>query len=543
MKFSFKNISMKTKMILLVIPGILALAISIIISFRLFSNSENTLESIQAKELAMIKLSQEMKESILTYQYVTLVSGYTGDTDSTKKLEAIVNEKIDTLKKTASSMEDKELGSKLKETSENIEIRWGAVQAMGSGVIESVESKNEEDITDSIESFSAVIAKIGTDLKHFDDIAKTQLDSKTNGLSKEMNGGRIMLTAIGVVSLTLIFIIGWISMQMVKKEIGIFERGVSKISKEKDLTYLVAIDGEDEIAVLSGHINQLVGILRETLDTAKTHSKENSNISDEVSKFAQEIEQRTKEESKIVIKTTHSSKKISEMADQSLAEIGESENRLNEANHKLLSSQKEILQMTSAVKTTSNAEAQLALKLSELSNSATQIRTVLEVIGDIADQTNLLALNAAIEAARAGEHGRGFAVVADEVRKLAERTQKSLTDINSTVNIIVQSIGDTSDEMNKNSKQTNEVAQLAEDIENRIAETEQIMTFAIAQFKTTAEKSNQIKLEVTEIVQEILIISEISTANSKSVEEITNSSKNLNNLTKILTNQLDVFRT
>ncbi len=543
MKFSFKNISMKTKMILLVIPGILALAISIIISFRLFSNSENTLESIQAKELAMIKLSQEMKESILTYQYVTLVSGYTGDTDSTKKLEAIVNEKIDTLKKTASSMEDKELGSKLKETSENIEIRWGAVQAMGSGVIESVESKNEEDITDSIESFSAVIAKIGTDLKHFDDIAKTQLDSKTNGLSKEMNGGRIMLTAIGVVSLALIFIIGWISMQMVKKEIGIFERGVSKISKEKDLTYLVAIDGEDEIAVLSGHINQLVGILRETLDTAKIHSKENSNISDEVSKFAQEIEQRTKEESKIVIKTTQSSKRISEMADQSLAEIGESENRLNEANHKLLSSQKEILQMTSAVKTTSNAEAQLALKLSELSNSATQIRTVLEVIGDIADQTNLLALNAAIEAARAGEHGRGFAVVADEVRKLAERTQKSLTDINSTVNIIVQSIGDTSDEMNKNSKQTNEVAQLAEDIENRIAETEQIMTFAIAQFKTTAEKSNQIKLEVTEIVQEILTISEISTANSKSVEEITNSSKNLNNLTKILTNQLDVFRT
>jgi methyl-accepting chemotaxis protein len=542
-KFSFKNISMKTKMILLVIPGILALAISIIISFRLFSNSENTLESIQAKELAMIKLSQEMKESILTYQYVTLVSGYTGDTDSTKKLEAIVNEKIDTLKKTASSMEDKELGSKLKETSENIEIRWGAVQAMGSGVIESVESKNEEDITDSIESFSAVIAKIGTDLKHFDDIAKTQLDSKTNGLSKEMNGGRIMLTAIGVVSLALIFIIGWISMQMVKKEIGIFERGVSKISKEKDLTYLVAIDGEDEIAVLSGHINQLVGILRETLDTAKIHSKENSNISDEVSKFAQEIEQRTKEESKIVIKTTQSSKRISEMADQSLAEIGESENRLNEANHKLLSSQKEILQMTSAVKTTSNAEAQLALKLSELSNSATQIRTVLEVIGDIADQTNLLALNAAIEAARAGEHGRGFAVVADEVRKLAERTQKSLTDINSTVNIIVQSIGDTSDEMNKNSKQTNEVAQLAEDIENRIAETEQIMTFAIAQFKTTAEKSNQIKLEVTEIVQEILTISEISTANSKSVEEITNSSKNLNNLTKILTNQLDVFRT
>lgn len=92
-------------------------------------------------------------------------------------------------------------------------------------------------------------------------------------------------------------------------------------------------------------------------------------------------------------------------------------------------------QITSSIEATSE-------KIKEVVSQSEDIKSVVTIISDIAEQTNLLALNAAIEAARAGENGRGFAVVADEVRKLAERTQKSLLEINTNINILTQSITD-----------------------------------------------------------------------------------------------------
>ena len=348
---------------------------------------------------------------------------------------------------------------------------------------------------------------------------------------------------IASIIVTLLLII--VSIFLLKKLVAnpIDRLGANLNAITSDFTLKIPIYGKDEIAKISNDINNFIERIRVLISDTKNLSSENSSVANELSSTSLQTGKRVEESTQIVEETNQRCKSMQESMKESLSIAQAGKDDLQKASTHIKTATEAIRALSSQIIDSANVENQMAGKIEQLSRDAEQVKSVLVVINDIADQTNLLALNAAIEAARAGEHGRGFAVVADEVRQLAERTQKSLTEINATINVIVQAINDSSEQMGINSKQIQELTHVASDVEKTINDMSATMNNAIAMSDKTMQDYIATGKNVNEIMDGISEINQISSENARSVEEIASAAEHLNKMTDALNTKLSVFRT
>ncbi|WEL43823.1 methyl-accepting chemotaxis protein [Pseudomonas sp. CBSPBW29] len=204
-------------------------------------------------------------------------------------------------------------------------------------------------------------------------------------------------------------------------------------SGESDLTRTLDTHGQDEVTQLSRHFNSFTAKLRQVVGQLQTCANALGQSSTELGSNASDAHDRSQQQSQqmelvatAINEVTYGVQDVAKNAEHAASEMRDAQVQAEQGQLNIDGSLQRIDQLSSTI-------SQAVEVIRTLSTESTQIGGVLEVIRSIADQTNLLALNAAIEAARAGEQGRGFAVVADEVRLLAQRTQKSTAEIQAMI--------------------------------------------------------------------------------------------------------------
>ena len=313
-------------------------------------------------------------------------------------------------------------------------------------------------------------------------------------------------------------------------------------SSEGDLRQRLQAESQDEFGQVSNNINLFIEKLHEIVKKSKEISNENASISEELSRTASEVVKNVDAESKIVSKTKDNGIALTSAIEVSVQKATTSQEALRKTQQDINTVKNQAEHLERTMQETAVKEQNLADRLNSVSHNANEVKEVLSIIRDIADQTNLLALNAAIEAARAGEHGRGFAVVADEVRKLAERTQKSLVEIDATINVVVQSIMDANTDIAHNAQEVIGLASISIELQNGMNCIDLTIQKTIEDAHATVDNFVDTAKQIKGMVAEIEKINVISRENVTSIDNVSQASEHLHTMTENLNNELGKFK-
>jgi methyl-accepting chemotaxis protein len=505
-----KNLKIGSKLFIGFGIGSLLLIICSLTGMFALSDSADHLADVQAVNLvrndvsSILTYAASISDAIKALALIDDPAQRQKQLDSIGELRKAYKTKMESIAKQTSTEEGKALLGKLQEglksgKATNQKLIEAAMKGDRAAFIEAYKTEGQFIFEN--------VSKAGKDLDHYYD---TLADSRTNQAIQSGKNAKILLLALSAVALVISFIISALFSAAITKPIRACVKVADRIA-EGDLSVVIESDGKDETALLMSAMHHMVSRMKETIGALTKASSEVTSAAADLHVTSRGMVKGAEE---VVTQSDSVATAGEEMASTS-SDIANSchmtAENADRANESALQGSQVVKNSIAAMKTIADRVKSAAVTVDSLGGRSEQIGEIIGTIEDIADQTNLLALNAAIEAARAGEQGRGFAVVADEVRALAERTTKATREIGEMIKTIQSETRTAVNAMNEGvsevEKGTEEVAKSGQALESILSQigavTEQANQIAIAaeeQTATTREISHNMQ-RITDIVQ------------------------------------------
>jgi methyl-accepting chemotaxis protein len=444
----FYRIGVRSKIYVISFVAILGFTIYFISNYLLASSQGRLVAQIQDKSFPLLEISERSSVRLERIQEMLASAVSAGEQEILTNAEEQKDSMLADLEK-ASQLDPEGIAQKLSKSFENyFQVAYGVSASMIDGTADfSQLAGKTESMTTKLKETTALLEQF----RETNNSVFTGMVDETKALNDRM---LVSGLTIGVITFLSILFISVVISKSICNSINEVVRSLKNISQEDgDLTVQLQTRSEDEIGQLVFWFNQFVTKLRGVIGKVVNSAGPLNELSGQLDGLMEHVNRSLESQRQSAESSKNAVDRMQESMNSIVNDTSEGVECAQDANNEARQGQKVVEQTVDAIRTLSGGVSDAAEVIRKLEADTDQVRNVLEVIKGIADQTNLLALNAAIEAARAGEQGRGFAVVADEVRSLASKTQESTEEINVTINNLISASKEAVSVMDKGTEQ------------------------------------------------------------------------------------------
>jgi len=527
--FSLENMTIKKRLTCGLGIIIAFMAVLIGIGTLSLQNINSKLSQIVNVNNEKILLAQNIQNAVAAIDRSALIIALVNDVTITKSVQDSMDEQRALYSASVGKFEKIENTKKGKELIADIKDNFDITQATIKTVVEDIAAGNTQKARDMLTGSLEISKRLSEACTNLVKYQGEQTSADGKAAQRTYWTAFILLVACGIVVLVIAVVLAlWLTGSITRP----LSQGVTVAQKiaEGDLTASIEASGTDETGQLMSAMKNMVTRLQSIIGEVKTAAFNIASASHQLNASSELMSKGAGEQAGRAAQVATASEEMSQTVLDIAKNTSSIESSAIDTTQLAKNGETVVNRSVDKVKSIAKTIDQSALLIKSLGERSNQIGEIINVINDIADQTNLLALNAAIEAARAGEQGRGFAVVADEVRKLAERTGNSTAEIGDMVKSIqdeVRQVVVSMENITKEVKAGVDLSTEAGGVLRNIVESVDKLHLMVQQIASATEEMASTSEEIN---KDIEMISSLSKETSGSSEQIAKASGELSQL-------------